>query len=193
VEPFAAQGDYDHFAGVVSDGYGIPVEQLAGPHRDKVSVFARRIVAICLREKGYSYPEIGDVLGKRNHTTIIRLVRGHDSNLRSIVAKARTEQRRRILEQQATANEARSKAAVATARDEAQRFLASAPATPRGEAGARLDTGRAEFEAARQTYWRTPEGERERFWAAWCASAFPYDSQRQAAVPPRRVLTWLDA
>lgn len=184
----AAQADFDRFAALVSESYAVPLEQLAGPYRDKLSVFGRRVVALCLRESGYSYPEIADVLGGRNHTTVIRLIRGHDSNLRSIVARARTARHKVALERQVREYEATSKAAVESAKGEAKRILAEACVEPRTEFGPRpepRDTGRAEFHAAVAAYWQAPAETRDLFWLDYCRREFPHSWWRQTQMWPR--------
>jgi chromosomal replication initiation ATPase DnaA len=47
---------------------------VVGPRRTKSVVAVRRKVAKRLRDMGLSYPEIGFLLGGRDHTTIMHLV-----------------------------------------------------------------------------------------------------------------------
>jgi chromosomal replication initiator protein len=58
-----------------SAAYGFPVEALCGPSRTRPLVTARQIAMYLTRElTDYSYPAIGRVFGKRDHTTVIHAV-----------------------------------------------------------------------------------------------------------------------
>lgn len=50
------------------------IEEVRGARRHKPLVDIRQKIAIELREKGYSYPAIGDIM-HRDHTSIIHLVK----------------------------------------------------------------------------------------------------------------------
>ena len=55
--------------------YGFPVEALCGPSRTRPLVTARQVAMYLTRElTDYSYPAIGRVFGKRDHTTVIHAV-----------------------------------------------------------------------------------------------------------------------
>ena len=55
-----------------SDSYGFSVEALCGPSRTRPLVTARQVAMYLTRElTDYSYPAIGRVFGKRDHTTVI--------------------------------------------------------------------------------------------------------------------------
>jgi chromosomal replication initiator protein len=59
----------------VSASYGFPVEALTGPSRTRPLVTARQVAMYLTRElTDYSYPAIGRVFGKRDHTTVIHAV-----------------------------------------------------------------------------------------------------------------------
>jgi chromosomal replication initiator protein len=59
----------------VSASYGFPVEALIGPSRTRPLVTARQVAMYLTRElTDYSYPAIGRVFGKRDHTTVIHAV-----------------------------------------------------------------------------------------------------------------------
>ncbi len=58
-----------------SASYGFPVEALCGPSRTRPLVTARQVAMYLTRElTDYSYPAIGRVFGKRDHTTVIHAV-----------------------------------------------------------------------------------------------------------------------
>ena len=58
-----------------STSYGFPVEALIGPSRTRPLVTARQVAMYLTRElTDYSYPAIGRVFGKRDHTTVIHAV-----------------------------------------------------------------------------------------------------------------------
>jgi chromosomal replication initiator protein len=55
--------------------YGFPVEAICGPSRTRPLVTARQVAMYLTRElTDYSYPAIGRVFGKRDHTTVIHAV-----------------------------------------------------------------------------------------------------------------------
>ncbi len=59
----------------VSASYGFPVDALIGPSRTRPLVTARQVAMYLTRElTDYSYPAIGRVFGKRDHTTVIHAV-----------------------------------------------------------------------------------------------------------------------
>jgi chromosomal replication initiator protein len=56
----------------VAEYFDCSVEQLLGRKRDRETSLARQIAAYLLREKGnYSFTEISNILGNRNHATIL--------------------------------------------------------------------------------------------------------------------------
>jgi chromosomal replication initiator protein len=58
-----------------SAAYGFPIEALCGPSRTRPLVTARQVAMYLTRElTDYSYPAIGRVFGKRDHTTVIHAV-----------------------------------------------------------------------------------------------------------------------
>lgn len=59
----------------ISKEYFVPVEAIVSRERTKRVVEARKAFLIVLRENGFSYPEIGKLLGK-DHTTILAQICG---------------------------------------------------------------------------------------------------------------------
>ncbi len=55
--------------------FGVSWEELIGRRRSAYMVNARHVAAWCLRQQGLSYPEIGRVLGGRDHTTAMYSVK----------------------------------------------------------------------------------------------------------------------
>lgn len=59
---------------MVSEETGISVEEIRGPRRHKSIAFARHLAAYLLHGTAggsLSYPEIGKLLGERDHTTVL--------------------------------------------------------------------------------------------------------------------------
>lgn len=59
----------------VAFDYGLSPHDITGASRSRSHVSARADVAWHLRFFGHSYPEIGRLLGGRDHTTAMNLVR----------------------------------------------------------------------------------------------------------------------
>jgi chromosomal replication initiator protein len=58
-----------------SASYGFSVDAICGPSRTRPLVTARQVAMYLTRElTDYSYPAIGRVFGKRDHTTVIHAV-----------------------------------------------------------------------------------------------------------------------
>lgn len=158
----SAMGDYRVLIRTVADSYGIAAEAITGTSRSTRSVFGRRIVAICLREMGYSYPEIGDAL-KRNHTSIMRLVKGQ--------ARAERDTARRF----------------DAAHQEAKKIVAGyVPVKlPRSEMGVPRDSLEAAWQRAVEAYRNAMPHERDNVWIRECRIVFPHSWWAQASMPPR--------
>lgn len=60
--------------GHVASAFGLDAEDITGKDRGAHLVDARSVVAKLLRERNHSYPQIGVVLGGRDHSTIINLI-----------------------------------------------------------------------------------------------------------------------
>jgi chromosomal replication initiator protein len=58
-----------------ASSYGFSIEAICGPSRTRPLVTARQVAMYLVRElTDYSYPAIGRVFGKRDHTTVIHAV-----------------------------------------------------------------------------------------------------------------------
>lgn len=57
----------------VAEDFGIRVGDLIGPSREGYLVDARAVVVMLLVSKGWSAPQIGRMLGNRDHSTILNL------------------------------------------------------------------------------------------------------------------------
>ena len=57
-----------------ADRLEIPAQDVVSSRRNKRLIYARSMVAVVLKERGWSYPRIGAALGGRDHTTIIHSV-----------------------------------------------------------------------------------------------------------------------
>lgn len=53
---------------------GVKAHEIRGQHRDRRTTNARARVAVAMRQRGFSFPEIGATLD-RHHTTVMDLVR----------------------------------------------------------------------------------------------------------------------
>jgi hypothetical protein len=67
---------FDRDVHEIAAAAGVTVEALRSRDRRPGMVELRRTVAMYLRERGCSLPEIGDVIG-RDHTTVLQLLRAH--------------------------------------------------------------------------------------------------------------------
>lgn len=55
----------------VADDFGISYGELIGEGRTRIYVEARSVVVHVLRQRGWSFPRIGALLNKRDHSTIM--------------------------------------------------------------------------------------------------------------------------
>jgi len=55
----------------VADAFDITCGELIGEGRSRKFVEARAVVVVVLRERGWSYPRIGKLIGGRDHSTVI--------------------------------------------------------------------------------------------------------------------------
>lgn len=62
----------------VADMFGLTADELTGPSRKSVNVNARAVVARILRDRGISYPRIGRLIGRTDHSTAIHIVSNFD-------------------------------------------------------------------------------------------------------------------
>jgi len=61
----------------LADFYGLTVEDITGKSRTKRIIPARHHAMAVLRQRGWSYPEIGRKLGGRDHSTVIHGIKNH--------------------------------------------------------------------------------------------------------------------
>lgn len=74
---------FDEIAGVVSDRYGVSVQQILSRRRTRQVALPRQIAMyLCRQLLGASYPRIGDLFG-RDHTTALHGVRAISARLKS--------------------------------------------------------------------------------------------------------------
>jgi hypothetical protein len=66
-------------ARAVAKEWGITIKELLGPSRSMRLVDARAAVAALLREAGYSYPEIGKIIG-RDHSSVFHGLKRREEN-----------------------------------------------------------------------------------------------------------------
>ncbi len=86
----------------VAETTGVPVKEIMGPDRHKSIAFARHVAMYLVRHDCYliSYPEVGRLIGDRNHATVMSAVRkiqrrsSEDATVLGILATARAKYRR---------------------------------------------------------------------------------------------------
>jgi Bacterial dnaA protein helix-turn-helix len=82
----------------VAEDFGLTYEDMIGPKRHKHFVHARAVVIIILRERNpsiWSFPKIGRLLGRSDHTSPINLWRQRDRLLRDHANIAASYEKRR--------------------------------------------------------------------------------------------------
>jgi chromosomal replication initiation ATPase DnaA len=60
---------------LVGEILGVAVEEIEGPSRTRRLVDARQLVARALRVRGATLRDIGEVLGGRDHSTVVNLLK----------------------------------------------------------------------------------------------------------------------
>lgn len=75
VEIKVRDGRWDAITHAVAQRVGMSMEELRGPGRSRRLVHVRRLVARVLRVRGATLKEVGGVLGGRDHTTVMNLMR----------------------------------------------------------------------------------------------------------------------
>ncbi len=66
----------------VADSYGLTVDQLKGPSRRSLIVEARHEAFWRLRnEFALSYPAIGQLMGGKDHSTVMNVIKLHEARL----------------------------------------------------------------------------------------------------------------
>lgn len=63
----------------VADMYGLAKSELVGPSRLQVIAWPRQHAMFLLREAGFSYGQIGRLMGRRHHTTVIHGIAAYDA------------------------------------------------------------------------------------------------------------------
>jgi len=151
------------------------VDEARGGERSRRAVYARRVVAICLRERGYSLPEIAEAMGLKAHTTVLRLIQGFwrrqgaPDNKVEDIARAKALAGRLVREAKGTVLPPKPK--------EPEEPL---PVTPR-------DQWHRDYLCAVRRVSRTFVGEQGKAWEDECRRLFPHSWQWQAAVLPREM------
>ena len=161
---YAAAEAYSLIVSKVSLGTGVPEAVIRSRDRARTTIAAQRIVAVCLREKGYSLQEIGDAMGGRNHSTIIRLLKGD----RRYSEKANTR--------------------VAEAKVAVRRIAAEPKAAPLVFSYSRQarDGFEMQWREAVERYYRAPVMTRDEMWLDEMTALFPNSFAAQAAAVPRQ-------
>lgn len=68
------ENDFDDTLAYVCAMYAVPKDAVMSRDRSRRNSYARGMVAILMRQQGYSYPAIGRLM-KREHTSVMRMVR----------------------------------------------------------------------------------------------------------------------
>lgn len=159
----------------IERAYALPPGALVSRSRKSPEIFVRPLLAHALRAKGYPYTAIGEAMGGRNHTSIMRMFNRPLEHIRQDAAKA-------------TAIERRAKAdalyvemmsgveKVYTPLTRAQ-ALASQFTDPE-------DDGRVRFDRCVEVLRALPENKRREVWKAFARREFPHTYAAQAKVLP---------
>lgn len=65
---------------LIAEDYGLTLEDILGPDRRQRIAHPRQHVMWSLRRMGFSYPHIGQILG-RDHSTVVAGVRRHEERM----------------------------------------------------------------------------------------------------------------
>lgn len=65
--------EFSHYITTAAEAFGVPLYRVLHAPRSQGVTEVRRAVYVILREKGYSYPEIGSAAGC-HHTSVMRLL-----------------------------------------------------------------------------------------------------------------------
>jgi DNA-binding Lrp family transcriptional regulator len=167
---------------IVADSYGISLDAMRRKDRCQEAVHGRRIVAMLLREAGYSFPEIGDAM-HCDHSTVMRLVDGAVDKRGTKAFQAKADEKLAKARNAARAIKAGNVIAPSTAGR-------SGSSWRKGLAGIMfppepVDCERAQFNKVRELLANLPVEDRPLAWASYCKGAFPNSHRFQAAVMPR--------
>jgi chromosomal replication initiation ATPase DnaA len=83
IPPFTPKTDWKADLQELAQSYGVTVHEITGPLRQKHIVPARHHAMAMLRDRGWSYPEIGAKLGGRDHSTVIHGIKKHYERTRA--------------------------------------------------------------------------------------------------------------
>lgn len=163
------EAEYEYFLETACDALRVKCAEARSGERTRRAVYARRVIAICLRERGYSLPEISEAMGLKSHTTVLRLIAGQYRDL-----DTKADERGRA-KQLATRLVAKAKRAEAVP-------VAKVQEPPPAEA---KDRWHGEWLNAVRRLGKTFVEDRAEAWEHECRRLFPYSWQAQAAVLPR--------
>ena len=82
IPTFTPKTDWKADLRELADFYGLTVDDITGKSRRKHIIPARHHAMAMLRQRGWSYPEIGRKLGGRDHSTVIHGIKKHYERLR---------------------------------------------------------------------------------------------------------------
>ena len=68
-------GRWRDLVGVIAERTGVTIGELEGPDRRRRLVDVRRLVARIMRVRGATLRDVGEVLGNRDHTTVMNLMK----------------------------------------------------------------------------------------------------------------------
>tara|TARA_R110000868_G_scaffold62751_1_gene189472 strand:+ start:521 stop:1036 length:516 start_codon:yes stop_codon:yes gene_type:complete len=166
---------------LVAEGYGIPLNPMRDGSRDQLSVSGRRVVAICLRIRGYSLPVIGRAIGC-DHTTVMRMIelfpdprgtsrRNHSLKTKIDLARKRAEEVLSALPIQPSV--------IPFQRRGVGKF------SPPPEEPELPDDERESHDAMVARLAAVAVEKRHGIWQRYCEKTYPHSWERQAAMLPR--------
>lgn len=170
--------DLERIIACVALRHGVQPSALRSSNHNRKAVACRRVVAICMREIGYSYPEIGVLMGC-NHTTIMRLVTGKAGNKATDLDSQQAKLAAAVAEAEVVIGLLDIAGGTKRAgRD--WRAGVSGPIIPPEP----VDHERSRFRQAVDEFRAGKPGEREKLWLEFCMNAFPNSWWNQACAWP---------
>jgi len=168
----AATKEYARLSQIVAKHFDLHLAYVASTSRDARAVHCRRVIAICLRQTGYSFPEIGEAMDLQ-HSTVMRLVSGDiarnskpGSNVAGAIEKAKAD------------------AAVIQAIKGEPRAAHKLPHKLPWTRPVR-DPWEEEWRDAVEAYARAQDDRKEDVWMAAMMKCFPVSWKKQITMPPR--------
>lgn len=159
--------------------YALPPGTLVSRSRTSPGIFVRPLLAHALRAKGYPFTAIGEAMGGRNHTSIMRMFKRPLEHVRQDAAKATAIERRAKAD--ALYVEMMGGVQKTHAPLTRTQALASQYADP-------ADEGRVRYKRCVEALQALPAGkQRYETWRVFCRREYPHTAKAAAKMLPREV------